>query len=73
MNMVTIQIDSKWQRFVRSPLYYVIAALQGVSVTFAPWFLYRCGKGEFFPGHEQIIVPLCFAVIFLVPLFYYRL
>jgi hypothetical protein len=73
MEKVTVEIDSTWAKIARSPLYFVIAALQGVSVTFAPLFLYWSGKGTFFPGSERIVVPVCFAVIFLVPLFYYRL
>jgi hypothetical protein len=73
MDKVTIQIDSKWVRIVRSPLFWVVGALQGVSLTFAPLFLYWSGKGRFFPEAEWIIVPSCFAVIFLVGLFYLRL
>lgn len=73
MDRVTIEIDSKWVKIVRSPVYFVIGTLQGVSVSFAPYFLYLSGKGLFYHGHEGIIVPLCFAVIFLVPAFYFVL
>ena len=73
MNKVTVQIDSKWQKIIRSPIYYVIAALSGPSISFAPWFLYLSGKGQFYHGYEWFIVPLCFATIILVPLFYFRL
>jgi hypothetical protein len=73
MKKITIQIDSKWQKIVNSPLFYVVAALQGVAITFAPLFLYWTAKGQMFRGSEPVIVPFCFAVIFLVPLFYYRL
>jgi hypothetical protein len=73
MNKITVEIDSKWQKIVRSPFYYVIAALQGVAITFAPLFLYWCGKGQMFHGYEPVIVPFCFAVIFLIPAFYYWL
>lgn len=73
MDKVAIQIDSKWLRIVRSPLWWVVASLQGVSVTFAPLFLYWSGKGQFFPKAEWIIVPSCFAVIFLVGFFYFWL
>jgi hypothetical protein len=68
---VTVEIDQKWVRLARSPLYYIAAGLMGVSVTFAPLFLYWSGKGAFFHGYEWIIVPLCFLVIFLVPGFYF--
>jgi hypothetical protein len=70
MDKVTIEIDSKWAKLVRSPLYWVVAALQGVAVTFAPLFLFWSGKGAFFHGFEWIIVPSCFAVILLVGFFY---
>jgi hypothetical protein len=70
MPKVTIEIDSKWVKIVRSPLYWIVAALQGVSVSFAPLFLYWSGKGSFFHGSEWIVVPSCFALILLVGLFY---
>lgn len=69
-NTVTIEIPSKWAWFVRSPLYFLIASLVGVSVSFAPLFLYWSGKGWFYPSHARVIVPLCFALIYLVPWFY---
>ena len=70
MPMVAIEIDAKWVKIVRSPLYWIVATLQGVSLTFAPLFLYWSGKGTFFHGSEWIIVPSCFAVILLVGVFY---
>jgi len=70
---VTIEIGSSWVKMVRSPLYYVVAVLTGVAITFAPLFLYWSGKGKFFPDYERLVAPLCFAVIFLVPWFYIRL
>jgi len=48
MEKVTIEIDSTWAKIARSPLYFVIVALQGVSVSFAPLFLYWSGKGGYF-------------------------
>jgi hypothetical protein len=73
MSTVTVQLDSKWIKIVRSPLYWIVATLQGVSVSFAPLFLYWSGKRDFFRGSEWIIVPVCFSVILLVGLFYMRL
>jgi len=73
MEKVTIEIDSTSAKIARSPLYFVIVSLQGISVSFAPLFLYWSGKGGYFPGYEKIVVPLCFAVIFIVPFFYIRL
>jgi hypothetical protein len=70
---VTVEINSGWVKFVRSPAFSVVSALSGVSVSFAPYFLYLSGQGKFYPGHEWLIVPLCFAVVFLVPLIYMRI
>jgi hypothetical protein len=73
MEKVTIQLDAKWVRISHSPLYLIVAALQGVAVSFAPLFLYWCGKGTYFQATEWLVVPLCFAVILLVSLFYFWL
>ena len=73
MDRVSVEIDSRWVKIARSPVYYIIAALQGISVTFAPFFLYWSGRGNYFNGLEWFVVPLCFAVIFVVPLFYFAL
>jgi hypothetical protein len=35
--------------------------------------LYWSGKGKFFPGYEWLVVPLCFAVIYLISFFYFLL
>jgi hypothetical protein len=70
---VTVEIDQKWVTVARSPIYLIVSALTGVSVTFAPLFLYWSGKGKFYPDYKGIIVPMCFAVIYFVPLFYFRL
>jgi hypothetical protein len=71
---ITIEIDRKWVRRVKSPWYWLVAALTGVSVSFAPLFLYQCGKGEY--PYSEIswwLAPSCFAVIYLVPSFYFWL
>jgi hypothetical protein len=73
MAKVTIELNSGWLRLVRSPLMWVIWSLQGVSITFAPLFLYWSGRGWFFPDWNWLAVPLCFAVIFLIPAFYFYL
>jgi hypothetical protein len=72
MESVTIQIGAKWARLARSPVYWIVAALQGVSVTFAPLFLYWSGRGGYSLGSEWVIVPLCFGVMYLVPLFHFQ-
>jgi len=73
MSVVTVEIDSRLVRFVRSPIFTVVAGLQGVCVSFAPLFLYWSGQGKFYHGSEWFVVPLCFAVICLVPPIYFRL
>ena len=73
MDKVSIEIDSRWVKVARSPLYFIIAALQGISVSFAPLFLYWSGRGSYFNGLEWVVVPLCFAVIFFVSVFYFWL
>jgi len=73
MATVTIELNSTWVRIARSPLYWIVASLQGVSVSFAPLFLYWSGKGKFPLAPEWIVVPICFGVILLVGFFYMSL
>jgi len=70
---VTVDVSPMWVKIARSPIYVIVSALTGVSVSFAPLFLYWSGKGKFFPGYEWVIVPICFAVLIGVPAFYFRL
>ena len=70
MSKVTVEIDYRWVKIARSPLYWVVAALQGVSVSFAPLFPYWSSKGYFSPEENRFVVPMCFATIFLVGMFY---
>ena len=70
---VTVDVGPTWVKIAHSPIYFIATTLAGISVSFAPLFLYWSGKGKFYPGYEWIIVPLCFAVICLVPGFYYHL
>ena len=73
MDKVSVQIDSRWVKVARSPVYLIIVSLQGISVSFAPLFLYWSGKGNYFHGFEWVVAPLCFAVILLVSTFYFWL
>jgi RsiW-degrading membrane proteinase PrsW (M82 family) len=70
---VEVELDSRWVKLVHSPVYWIVAALTGVSITFAPLFLYYYGKGKGFPGTEWVVVPLCFATIYFVGMFYMML
>ena len=69
---VTVEVDSILVAVARSPLYTILSALTGISVTFAPLFLYWSGQGKF-DRYEKFVVPACFAVIYFVGLFYLRL
>ena len=73
MDKVSIEIDSRWVKIARSPVYIIIALLQPFSITFAPLFLYWSGRGNYFNGHESLVVPLCFAAIYLFSSFYFLL
>jgi hypothetical protein len=71
---VMVKVDAKWKRRIESPLIFgPIAALTGVSLTFAPLFLLWSGPIEKFGVVQWITVPLCFLIIYLVPGFYMRL
>ena len=69
---IAVEINVKWVRRVKSPLFWIVSALTGVSLTFASLWLYWCGQGKF-PEASWWLVPSCFAVIYLVPLFYIKL
>jgi hypothetical protein len=78
---ITIQIDAKWKRIMDSPLYWIVATLTGVSVTFCPLFLYVLGGSNpyfggtkgFFVGYDIPLAILCFGVIYGVSTFYFSL
>ena len=70
--IVNVEVSPWLVRFVRSPAFYIIMALSGASVSFAPLFLYQNGQGQFYPAYHRFLVPLLFAVIVLVPAAYFR-
>ena len=72
--LVTVSIDAKWKRRVKSP--YImgpVAALTGVSVTFAPLFLFTRGPIGQLEVWEWAGVAASFLMIYPVPGFYMRL
>jgi hypothetical protein len=73
MDRVSVEIDSRWVKIARSPVYIIIALIQPLSITFAPLFLYWSGRGNHFNGLEWLVVPLCFAAIYLISAFYFLL
>jgi hypothetical protein len=71
---ISVKVDAKWLRRVKSPFIFMpIATFTGVSVTFAPLYLFSCGQIQEFGIFEWVAVPLCFLVIYLVPGFYMNL
>ena len=72
MSTVSIKIDSRWVKRARSPLYWVVATLQGVAITFAPLFLFEAGAGRFH-RYDYPVAAACIAMIVLVGFFYVRL
>jgi hypothetical protein len=71
---VTVQVDAKWKRRVKSPLIFgPIAALTGVSVSFAPLALLWCGQAAKYGPLEWVTVSVSLLTIYLVPGFYMRL
>jgi cobalamin synthase len=73
-DFVTVKVDAKWKRRVKSPIIIgPVATFTGAAITFAPLYLFSCGQAEEFGILEWFAVPLCFLVIYFVPLFYMSL
>ena len=72
-NTVTVQISEVWVRRLNSPVFYVVGALTGVSVTFAPLALLWLGIYNQWNVLTVSGAAACFLMIYLVPLFYMRL
>lgn len=75
MAKVTIDIDESTLRVIKSPVFYVIAAFTGVSVTFAPLILFTIGDWSDWLN-DQIkwgLVVFSFLIIYLVPSFYMKI
>ena len=71
MARVNVEISETWMRFARSPLGLAAIALSGVSVSFAPLFLFWAGQRGASLTSPTVLA--LFAVIFLVPLVFIRL
>jgi len=71
---IVVRVDAKWAKRVKSPWFMLIAALTGVSTTFAPLCLLWCGSDyRSYETLEWVLVPACLMTIYLVPGFYMRL
>jgi hypothetical protein len=74
VDYVTVKVDSKWRRRIKSPwIMGPVAALTGVSVSFAPFYLFWIGPPQDLGVWEWLGVAACFLMIYLVPGFYMRL
>ena len=72
MSTVTIEVDSRLLRFVRSQFFVLIPCVTGVCLTFTTLFAYWTGQGKYrFP--EWFILLVCVGVNFGASLPYYRL
>ncbi|MFY9674235.1 MAG: hypothetical protein WB817_00950 [Terriglobales bacterium] len=67
---VLVKINPKWVSLINSPLMWLVWALQGVAISFAPLFLYWSGKGWFLPAERRFVVPVCFVMIYLEGFFF---
>ena len=71
MERVTVELEPLWTRLIRSPAFFVIAALTGVSITFCPLFLFRFGQDGIAITDWRVLT--CFAIGYLVPIVHFRL
>ena len=67
MATVTIEVDSKWVARINSPLFIIVQALTGVSVSFAPLFLYWAGSWGLTGPEKWITIVVSYALIVIVP------
>ncbi len=69
MKKTVIEIDESWVKRINSPLGKLAQALTGVSVSFAPLFLYFYAKGMQPLGPAWIGIPVCAFSILLAGFF----
>jgi hypothetical protein len=72
-NSVTVQISEAWVRRLNSPMFVVVGALTGVSISFAPLGLLWLGIYNKWNVLTVSGAAACFLMIYFVPLFYMRL
>jgi ABC-type nickel/cobalt efflux system permease component RcnA len=73
MENINVVIDSKWVKLINSPLYTIVQALTGVSISFAPLFLYFAGEWRLRGSSMWLTFIACYGIIFLVSAFYFGL
>ena len=72
-NTVTVKISEIWVRRLNSPLFVVVGALTGVSISFAPLGLLWLGIYNQWNVLTISCAAACFLMIYFVPMFYMRL
>lgn len=72
-NTVTVQISEVWVRRLNSPLFVVVGALTGVSISFAPLGLLMLGIHNQWNALTISGAAVCFLMVYFVPMFYMRL
>jgi hypothetical protein len=72
-NTVTVQISEVWVRRLNSPLFVVVSALTGVSISFAPLGLLWLGIFNQWNVLTISGAAACFLMVYFVPMFYMRL
>lgn len=60
---VQVHVDASWVRLAQSPFGRFVQAFSGVSITFAPLFLYSYGHGGEPLGPAWLGVTVCWLVI----------
>lgn len=63
-----VEIPDWWVRRINSPLYWVVAACSGISVSFCPYHIYEAGRDGMPLYHPWALAN--YAVIWLVVGFY---
>lgn len=72
-NTVTVEISGVWVRRLNSPLFVVVDALTGVSISFAPMGLLWLGIRNQWKMLTVSGAVVCFLTVYFVPVFYMRL
>ena len=67
-NTIRVSVNARWLRAIHSPLGWLVQALTGVSISFAPMFLYYAGAHHIPIYHPMVII--AGAMVYLVPLAY---
>lgn len=73
MDEVTIKIDRRWAQLARSPVASIATTFSGMSVSFAPLFLYFYGQGMAPIGPSWLGIPLCWLIILGCGFFHIKL